>query len=184
MAKKIQINSARVEKDSLGASLVFAKVGIGSLSIIRHIVSNNEAAGHKTIIISDDSSSYSGNEVGSCIQYSFLDFADNLYSWGRRCSNRINMEKLEINQVEINPEDRVIIRISYDVVENLDYLPAFISCLRVKLREELQISDDRVLFWLDDAYCQKETMKYNDDLTFYQVKRKNTQDISFEKVGK
>ena len=94
------------------------------------------------------------------------------------------MEKLEINQVEINPEDRLIIRISYDVVENLDYLPAFISCLRVKLREELQISDDRVLFWLDDAYCQKETMKYNDDLTFYQVKRKNTQDISFEKVGK
>ena len=163
MSKKIEINAARVEKDNLGASLVFAKVGIGSLSIIRHIVSNNEAAGHKTIIISDDSSSYSGNEVGSCIQYSFLDFADNLYSWGRRCSNRINMEKLEIN---------------------LDYLPAFISCLRVKLREELQISDDRVLFWLDDAYCQKETMKYNDDLTFYQVKRKNTQDISFEKVGK
>lgn len=184
MAKKIEINSARVEKDSLGASLVFAKVGIGSLSIIRHIVSNNEVAGHKTIIISDDSSSYSGSEVGSCIQYSFLDFADNLYSWGRRCSNRINMEKLEINQIEISPEDRLIIRISYDVVENLDYLPAFISCLRVKLREELQISDDRVLFWLDDAYCQKETMKYNDDLTFYQVKRKNTQDISFEKVGK
>lgn len=184
MAKKIEINAARVEKDSLGASLVFAKVGIGSLSIIRHIVSNNEVAGHKTIIISDDSSSYSGNEVGSCIQYSFLDFADNLYSWGRRCSNRINMEKLEINQVEINPEDRIIIRISYDVVENLDYLPAFISCFRAKLREELKISDDRVLFWFDDAYCPKEIMKYNDDLSFYQVKRKNTQDISFEKVEK
>ena len=51
MAKKIEINAARVEKDSLGASLVFAKVGIGSLSIIRHIVSNNEVAGHKTIAV-------------------------------------------------------------------------------------------------------------------------------------
>ena len=59
MSKDIDIHSASVDSDSLGKSLVFSKVGLGSLNIIRHIVCNNESNGHRTIVVSDDSSSYS-----------------------------------------------------------------------------------------------------------------------------
>lgn len=181
MSKDIDIHEASVDGNSLGKSLVFSKVGLGSLNIIRHIVCNNESNGHRTIVISDDSSSYSGNQPGSCIQYTFLDFADNLYSWGRNCGYLLDDQKLEF-QAKIEQDDRVIIRISYDVVENLDFLPAFISCLREKIKEHYQIEDENILFWFDDCYCPKEVMKYNPDLSFFQAKRKDAMNVTFDKL--
>lgn len=181
MSKNIDIHSAVVDADSLGKSLVFSKVGLGSLSIIKHIVANNESKDYRTVIISDDSSSYSGNKPGSCVQYTFLDFADNLYSWGRNCGYLLDDQKLEF-QAKIEKDDKLIIRVSYDVVENIDFLPAFVFCLREKIRDHYQIEDENILFWFDDCYCPKEVIKYNPDLTFYQAKRKDTMAVSFDKI--
>ena len=181
MSKDIDIHEASVDGDSLGKSLVFSKVGLGSLNIIRHIVCNNESKGYTTVIVSDDSSSYRGNQPGSCVQYTFLDLADNLYSWGRNCGFLLDGENLAF-QAKIERDDRVIIRISYDVVENLDFLPAFIFCLREKIREYYQIEDENILFWFDDCYCPKEVMKYNSDLAFYQAKRKDATAVTFDRL--
>lgn len=181
MINTIHLKDAVVDGGSLGKSLVFSKLGLGSLNIIRHIVCNNESKGHRTIVISDDSSSYSGNQPGSCMQYTFLDFADNLYSWGRNCGYLLDDQKLEF-QAKIEKDDRVIIRISYDVVENLDFLPAFIFCLREKIKEYYQLEYENILFWFDDCYCPKEVMKYNSDLAFYQAKRKDATVVTFERL--
>ena len=181
MINTIHLKDAVVDKGSLGGALVFSEIGLGSLSMIRHIICNNESNGHRTIVISDDSSSYSGNQPGSCIQYTFLDFADNLYSWGRNCGYLLDDQKLEF-QAKIEQDDRVIIRISYDVVENLDFLPAFIFCLREKIKEYYQLEDENILFWFDDCYCPKEVMKYNSDLAFYQAKRKDAMSVTFDRL--